>query len=312
MKKLSTLFIILTIFIVSCATTQKKTKEEKNLELLQQNVETTDIHLQKAKKLLINSKFNQALKELNQSKDKKVFYFKGIAYFNLNNNKKAEENFKKSITINQKKEDSLFNLLLIKQTENKLDQALSYAKQILATNPNHSGALYFLGAYYYSQNDLKKALDYFKKSEKFAKNNTAPFDGAFQIYIETGKFQQAWKLKNKIDLTNETNLFNLLIAGEKIQKYKESLSLLNKINQKLSTKILKQKIILLFKSGKKQKALEIAKTIYKQKPILLTKEKEYIIIYSNQKTLLQCLNNKETFLIQHIEIKENYVNYCKK
>ena len=80
-----------------------------------------------------------------------------------NDNEKALECYEKTIQINPKNEDAIFNKGLIKAEQNKLEEAKDCFKEVVKINNNYAYGYYALAMAYEAEGMLKDALSNYEK-----------------------------------------------------------------------------------------------------------------------------------------------------
>ena len=145
MKKIVLIVALLSIFTSIKTIAQEEKSISSAIEALQANnyEKAIDIYTE-----IIN----------NYDKYAPAFYGRGIAYYNLNENKKAFSDFEKATKLQENYSDALLGLALIKLQEGQNDKAISYLNEVLNKNPNSNEALYSRGLAYYLEADYNTAV----------------------------------------------------------------------------------------------------------------------------------------------------------
>jgi tetratricopeptide (TPR) repeat protein len=95
-----------------------------------------------------------------QSNDYRVYWDKGMEYFDRNELYIAAYMFTKALALNPRSDTVATNLALVRQWQKRYAEAIRLYKQALAINPDYTEALYSLGTTYYHDGNYRKAVEY--------------------------------------------------------------------------------------------------------------------------------------------------------
>lgn len=267
------LFFTVAVFLAAgCATvSETKKQDNSNLALLEANTPESDFP--KYRNMLLDGKFAEAAQYFEKSKEKEAPFYLALAYYNLGKAAEAEPLFQKSITAGVRLDESYYNLGLIAYENKNEDNASGFMSKALESNENHAGANFFLGGYWYKKGDFNKAESFYTKATAADPKNTDGWNALFYCYINKKDFQKAWELRDKIDASEPQTALNIILCGEKLEKYQEALNIIDK--QKIVPKEAEfQRLILMSKMGNIHGAFVAAKKMIPT----IDAAKEFIII----------------------------------
>jgi len=294
------LFSILMLFAVifSCSTAQKKeSNDEKNLRILEENVESTDQSFINGKKELEHKNYEVALKFLEKSNYSEALFYIAYIHMQMGRVDAAKEHFNKCTEKNILKAESHYNLGLIHFETKDSPTAAKHMEHALKAEPKHIGALYFLGNLRYINEDMDGALNYYKKGLKVNPGSKDLWNAVLAVLLTKQDFEKAWKIRKNVEL-NLDNVKNLLIVAQKINKYSEGIDFIPK-SLKSDLGIRELERTLLVRAGKFGEALQSAqKDISETKPFAIVdrfkKDKgSHAIILKKEGIVAICSSNPE-------------------
>ena len=194
MKKI--LFILLLCIVtLSCYSSTKSSKSSSG-------VKDKDKELTNQKALAIASvrrgNFPQALIDLEiaekiNKKDPEVFLIKGIIYYGLKDNDAAEENYLKSIKLDEGYVEAHYNLCGLYLFEARYNEAIDQCS-IAASDPTYrarASAFTNLGIAYFRKGDVNKAKQYYDKALEINPVYVYTYNEMGKLYMSIGKEQEA-------------------------------------------------------------------------------------------------------------------------
>jgi len=98
------------------------------------------------------------------SKHPKVWCNLGVLYFQMDQYEKAESALREATTINPNYARAWDNLAAALGAQDKLDEALIACKSAIALRPDYPEAYFKMGVIYFSENDLPKAAEEFRRA----------------------------------------------------------------------------------------------------------------------------------------------------
>jgi tetratricopeptide (TPR) repeat protein len=256
-----TVLFILSILFLSCtsgAVRKEQERDARNAALLARSVESTDQDFVNGKKLLQEEKFDEALAAFEKSSYSKAVFFRAVILQNKGDAAKAEELFKECAQKGVLKAESFYNLGLIAFDRGDKPVAEQMMKNALKADPEHIPSLYFIGNLHFIEMELDKAMEYYKKGLKADPRKTELWDAVFTVYLQKGEWEECWKLRGKVGLSNPLILSNLLKIGQMLGHYGEAVELVPE-NMKNDLSVRQEMRIVLTRSGRIKDAVKMAK-----------------------------------------------------
>ncbi len=213
------------LFGCSCeSAASQKAQAERNLALLEEN--TADSDFTKGRSLVLEEKFGEALPYLEKSGEPEALFFRALALQGLGRKDEAVALFALCVQNGIQVAESLYNIGLVAYESGDRESAIARMNEVLAKEPGHAGAHYFLASAAYEKNDMATAETHFRAAVKSMPQNGAAWEGLFYALVSQNKFSDAWETREHLDLAAGDNLANLLLVGEKIGKPAEALALI--------------------------------------------------------------------------------------
>ena len=126
------------------------------------------------------------------------FYSLGIIAKNKKEYDRAEENFKKAISLDEKYADAYTELGLIYYDKGLYDLEIEMFKKTVDLDSNDSNAHYYLATAYEDISQYDLAIDEYKKVIELKPNDTDAIYSLVIIYLMQGEKIKALKLANKL------------------------------------------------------------------------------------------------------------------
>ena len=185
--------------------------------LLGLNRLSSEIYLKKAYQARAKNDWNTLISEIDKSGktiykidpfSTPLFWYRGLANFNLGNYTEACSDFNDAYIINPYHIHVLNNLATCKGIANEYDSALSLYKQALKIAPNFEDAIYNICGIYQQLNDIDNAISYLRKVKN--PKNKARYNKIILILIKQKlnaiyKINQEEKIKIYIHSILENN-----------------------------------------------------------------------------------------------------------
>ncbi len=178
-----------------------------------------DVQLSFSELLVYKGRYREALSKINRvikqhPYNDKAYYFRGLAYFNLNNYKKAAEDFKKAKIINQKNPDYylMYGKALYKL--GKVNEAINALERALDLNPNLDEAYFYIALSRMATKSYFQAEDAIKKAIEIVPNNAVYHYYLGLIYEQEKRSGYALDEFKKAVKLDETYVPALLKLGE--------------------------------------------------------------------------------------------------
>ena len=159
-----------------------------------------------------------------------TFQLLGTLYLQKNNLEKSEEYLLKYLKVNSKSSLALNNLGILKKKIKNYEKAEYFFKKNIKIN-NHWDSRVNLGNLYLEIKDFKNSLTVFHNLS-IEKKDSKVLSGLALSYFMNGKVPDAIHLFESLineNLYNSDCLFNYAFCLNKLKKYKESISILNKL-----------------------------------------------------------------------------------
>ena len=259
-KQMIFLAVVLLAFAAACSTAQSKSskKDAENLKLLEQNVESTDSFFNQGKDHLVKNEFDKALESFGKSKYSQALFYKAIALGQLGKADEAQSAFKECVAKDILKNESNYNLAMISYDKGDASLAKELMESVVSADPEHTGALFFLGNLKYLENDMDGALSYYEKALKTQPDSTDLWEAVFSVRLQKEEFSKAWEIREKLDRSNIETVLNVLKVAEITGNYLKGAELVTEELMK-DGNISKMRRILLAKGGKFEEALRNAR-----------------------------------------------------
>ncbi|HNT26581.1 MAG TPA: tetratricopeptide repeat protein [bacterium] len=224
MKRILVLGAIALLFVACGGKTTQQKQADRNLALLEEN--TADPDFVKGRSLVMEEKYGEALPILEKSADPEALFFRALALQGLGKADDAAGLFAVCIQNGIQPAESLYNLGLIAYETDDKESAAARMNDVIAKEPGHAGAHYFLASAAYEKNDMATAETHFRAAAKSSPRNGAAWEGLFYALVSQDKFAEGWELRDKLDLATGDILANLLLVGEKLGKSADALALI--------------------------------------------------------------------------------------
>ncbi len=249
---------ILSIFLfLSCATSGRTDQDSKNLELLEKSVGAESSKTEKAEKQIVDGKYEEALATLKRCSEPEASFLRALAFLQLGKIQDAEKEFDSSIKSGIKVSESRYNLGLIASEKGDQKRAKSEMEKVLSMTPDHAGANYFMGSYYYGEGSYEKAQSHFRSCVKKSPGSREAWEGLFYTLLSMKKFENAWEAGENIDRSSDRNIANLLLLAGILKRYDDGVKIFRQHN-KTSPEIVAGVLPLLVRKGELEAALELA------------------------------------------------------
>lgn len=261
MKKLIIMTVVsVFVFYAACSTAQSKTskRDADNLKLLEQNVESTDSFFNQGKESLIKNELNKALELFSKSKYSQALFYKAVVLGQLGKADEAQSVFKECAEKDILKNESNYNLAMISYDKGDTASAKELMEGVVSADPEHTGALFFLGNLKYLENDMDGALAYYEKALKTQPDSTDLWEAVFSVRLQKEEFLKAWEIREKLDISNAETVLNVLKVAELTGNFLKGAEFVTD-ELKKDSNISLMKRILLTKGGKFEDAMKNAK-----------------------------------------------------
>ncbi|MGI6393287.1 MAG: tetratricopeptide repeat protein [bacterium] len=303
-KKSFFLFLVFLFLLSSCSSTQasKNKRDEQNLRLLEQNVESADIHFSEGKAAFSKREYGSALEAFQKSSFSQALFYTALTLSELGRKEDAKDVFIKCAADGIFVAESYYNLSMIAYELGDIKLAKEFVMQSIGLMPNHTGALFFAGNLFYVENDMETALRYYEKAIVTDPNSVDLWEAVFSVYLQTEKFEKGWEIRDKIDKNNEESVLNVLKVAEITGNFKAGTDFPKK--EMLKERQINQQIrILLTKAGEIEKAVELAKNSAKIKaePYFIIdrgteKTGSYVIVFKEDSLFLVCSDKSDEYI----------------
>ena len=306
MKK-SAIILVLIVFcalIFGCGSVDKKGNDEKekeaNLKLLE--AESKDAAFAEGQDLLSKQDYEKAIESFKKSTAKDAEFYIAYSLNALNRTDEAKKAFETCVEKGVQPVESLYNLALISYDAQDVNAAKTYAEKALKLNPKHVATLFFYGNIFYVEQNMNEALKYYKEAEKIDPKSSEIQNAIFLVYLQTEQFENAWKIREKLDKNASEIVFAVMQVAEITGNFldganyaKEGLLTENRIRNLAK--------ILFTKGGDLIKALELAEaeTIEAGKYSLLdrstTQGSAYVLALDSEKNIfVSCATKPENLI----------------
>ena len=136
--------------------------------------------------------------ELKIKNKDQIYLLLGLSYQRANMPHKAEEAYKKAISINSDSDIAYFYLGAFYELNNERDKAITQFKKAIEINPRNSDALNYLG-YMYAEDgvNLDEAVELLNRAIEIEPENGAYIDSLGWAYYKKGDIDKALSLVKK-------------------------------------------------------------------------------------------------------------------
>lgn len=293
----------------SSASPGKGTRDAKNLQLLEQNVESADTFFVEGKEAFLKNEYANAIESLQKSSYSQALFYIGLSMSGLGKPEEAKDVFKECVKKNILVAESYYNLSIIYYDLGDASLAKEQSFKALENDPEHIGALFFAGNLFYVENNMEEALKYYLKAVKIDPGSTDLWEAVFSVYLQKEEYQSGWEIRDKIDRSNPETVLNVLKIAEITRNYKEGVLFAE--NKMLEESSIRQQIrILLTKGGDFKKAVKMAASEAEKtkKPYIIidrsTDENGSYVIGFQEKLLFIVCSKKSEEIIP-VEMSEN-------
>ena len=209
---LAALFALLS----ACGSVDKKEKDETsaNLKLLEENTESRDAAFNEGQDFLAKNEFEKAIESFKKSTVKDAEFYIAYSLNALGRTEEAKKTFETCIGKGIQAVESLYNLALISYDAQNLEAAKTYAEKALSLDPKHVATLFFYGNLYFVGQNMEEALKYYKEAEKIEPKSSDIQNAIFFVYLQTGQYENAWKIREKVDKDAPETVFAVMQIAE--------------------------------------------------------------------------------------------------
>ncbi len=300
------IFVLIAVFalISSCGSVEKKEEDEAaaNRRLLLENVESKDAAFNEGQEFLKKKEFEKALESFKKSTVKDAEFYIAYSLNALGRTEEAKKAFETCIDKGIQAVESLYNMALISYDAQNLEAAKTYAKKALNLDPKHVATLFFYGNLFYVEENMAEALKHYKEAAKIDPKSCDIQNAIFFVYIQTGEYENAWKMRDKVDKDAPETVFAVMQLAEMTGNFLEGAKFAKKelLN---NPQIRNQAKILFTKGGDLIEAIELAEKeeIAEGKYSVLDrstiKGRAYILALNSEKNLfVSCETNPSNLL----------------
>ena len=300
MKKNAITIVLAVLFVLisGCGSADRKDDEKNaNLKLLEENVESKDSAYLEGKELLEKKEFEKALESFKKSTVKDAEFYIAYSLNALGRTEEAKKAFEICIDKGIQAVESLYNMAVISYDAQNLEAAKTNAKKALNLDPKHVATLFFYGNLFYVEENMAEALKYYKEAAKIDPKSCDIQNAIFFVYIQTGEYENAWKMRDKVDKDAPETVFAVMQLAEMTGNFLEGAKFAKKelLN---NPQIRNQAKILFTKGGDLIEAIELAEKedIPEGRYSLLdrsaAKGKAYILALNSEKNIfVSCETN---------------------
>jgi len=300
------IFVLIAVFalISSCGSVEKKEEDEAaaNRRFLLENVESKDAAFNEGQEFLKKKEFEKALESFKKSTVKDAEFYIAYSLNALGRTEEAKKSFETCIEKGVLAVESLYNMALISYSSGDAGAAKTYAEKALSLDPKHVATLFFYGNLFFVAQNMAEALKYYKEAEKIDPRSTEIQNAVFFVYLQTEQFENAWKMRGKIDKDAPETVFAVMQLAEMTGNFLEGAKFAKKelLN---NPQIRNQAKILFTKGGDLIEAIELAEKedIAEGKYSVLDrstiKGSAYILALNSEKNLfVSCETNPSNLL----------------
>jgi len=313
MKK-NTIIVILTalfVLISGCGSVDKKEKNETdaNLKLLEENTESRDAAFNEGQEFLKKNEFEKAIESFKKSTVKDAEFYIAYSLNALGRTEEAKKAFETCIDKGIQTVESLYNLAIIAYDAKDLNSAKAFSEKALSINPDHVATLFFLGNLCFIEQNAGESLKFYTKAAKIDPKSTEIQNAIFFVYLQTEQFENAWKMREKVDRNLPETVFAVMQLAEMTGNFLEGAKFAKEelLNIQQIRNLAK---ILLTKGGDLIEAIELAEKeeIAEGKYSVLDrstiKGSAYILALSSEKNLFVSCEANPSNLLQ-TEVSED-------
>jgi tetratricopeptide (TPR) repeat protein len=294
-------FILLSAGCSSAERTQNR-KDQENLKLLEQNVESADSFFIEGKDSFIKNEYGSALESFQKSSYSQALFYIGLTLSELGKKEDAKEVFMDCAAKNILPAESYYNLSMIAYDLGDINLSKEFAIKSIGLKPDHTGALFFAGNLFYVESNMAEALNYYNKAIATDPSSVDLWEAVFSVYLQTEEFEKGWAIRDKIDRNNTGTVLNVLKVAEITGNFKEGADFPKK--ELLEDSAVNQQVrILLTRAGEIKKAAEMAQKEMEKnkKPYLIIDRMtgdngSYVIVLKESSVFLVCSAKSEIFI----------------
>lgn len=306
-------FILLSAGCSSAERTQNR-KDQENLKLLEQNVESADSFFIEGKDSFIKNEYGSALESFQKSSYSQALFYIGLTLSELGKKEDAKEVFMDCAAKNILPAESYYNLSMIAYDLGDINLSKEFVMKSVSLKPEHTGALFFAGNLFYVESNMAEALNYYNKAIATDPSSVDLWEAVFSVYLQTEEFEKGWAIRDKIDTNNTETVLNILKVAEITGNFKDGADFPKK--ELLEDSAVNQQVrILLTKAGEIKKAVEMAqKEIEKNgKPFLIIdrmtgEQGSYVLVFKQGSVFLVCSDKSDELIPLDIGIKPENVS----
>lgn len=213
-----------------------------------------------------------------------VKFREGQKFYRTHDYKKAEEAFKKVISLNNKYAGGFLYLSIILDKEEKFEEGETAIKKALELSPMNPAYFIFLGVHYYNCRNHVEAERAFKQCLEIEPKNQLARNYTGLIYLKEGRYREAIDIFHKHWLTqNDAFLAQLLFeigkfiskktsyapsaaVSESEEALRNSKGFFERFINKFKTSLLMEKGKILMEKKRYQEALDLYKKALKLSP----------------------------------------------
>jgi tetratricopeptide (TPR) repeat protein len=276
-------FILLSAGCSSAERTQNR-KDQENLKLLEQNVESADSFFIEGKDSFIKNEYGSALESFQKSSYSQALFYIGLTLSELGKKEDAKEVFMDCAAKNILPAESYYNLSMIAYDLGDINLSKEFAIKSIGLKPDHTGALFFAGNLFYVESNMAEALNYYNKAIATDPSSVDLWEAVFSVYLQTEEFEKGWAIRDKIDRNNTGTVLNVLKVAEITGNFKEGADFPKK--ELLEDSAVNQQVrILLTRAGEIKKAAGMTGD-----------NGSYVIVLKESSVFLVCSAKSEIFI----------------
>lgn len=218
MKKNAIIIVLTALFLLvsGCGSVDKKEKDETNanLKLLEENTESKDAAFIEGKELLAKQDYEKAIGSFRKSTVKDAEFYIAYSLNALGRTEEAKKAFETCIDKGIQAVESLYNLAIIAYDAKDINSAKAFSEKALGINPDHVATLFFLGNIYFIEQNTEESLKFYTKAAKIDPKSTEIQNAIFFVYLQTEQFENAWKMREKVDKSLPETVFAVMQLAE--------------------------------------------------------------------------------------------------
>ncbi|MFZ5773911.1 MAG: response regulator [Thermodesulfobacteriota bacterium] len=200
----------------------------KNAVARQRNPSEYDQHMSQGKYHFLNAELDEALRHFEMASQARLdsalpYYYQGLTHLQLNNEKKAELNFKKSLIIEDQFISSLLALADIYQARGDFASLEGCLARVMTVLPDAFDIQIGLARACTRSGKMDRAAMHLASAQQLAKNNAEQIQEVLDCYIEAGLLEEADLLfgRKVQDEDNEKTILFLNRLGVRARKMKD-------------------------------------------------------------------------------------------